>query len=766
MELAVLSQLHNRGEHEKALAAAAAALNAIELPPGDDATIVAAARASIAAFGVNAALELERYEEALHLAELEIAAAQRTTDATPQARGLMHRALALEGQGRLDAAAADYLEASRILERVPPEDGQAEELRRKLAFNRGDLMVNRGQSKAGLEALMASTLTAADDADGGEGREREEVLRLNNLGQVALQLGQAQEAREVLERAYSVALASGWSRAIGIVACNLGMAHLALGDQEQAIRYLIEARDIHRKANVLEPLARDCYNLGLIYHLLNRRQDALTHYQEAWQAIRQVAPHSLLALSILYGLALERFVQHDFKRARAILRRGLELYEQIRPDVGRQEAEQQGAMEQYRLLLELHLGLSLHQGWRDEALELIERGKARYWAETVASLRPPDATSDGEAGASRLAPGHLFRQLPNVIGPRALLLDFFVGDNFTFVAYGSGGSLAVHRVDVMEAELREMVEQANHELLASPSRQGRSEMEGRRLAELLLRDVDFGVDRLRMVFVLPDGPLWELPFDALPVRSGGHLVDLAPVVVNPALHLLAELRRQKSPDAPLEQWRVLAVGQPDAGPSAVAIPGTAEQIQEMRGLLGAASASTYLSGRDATKAKVLGVLEQATHVHIASHAFGSTENERPYILLSDGRGGPDVLYADELKDVHLQAELVFLSACSTSLGQASEGEGLLSLARAFLLSGARCVVGTLWPIGDAAAVELIRCFYERLASGTPVADALHHARAAVRAQGAPPRTWAALQLLGDGTAREDPIGIILATEGG
>lgn len=74
-----------------------------------------------------------------------------------------------------------------------------------------------------------------------------------------------------------------------------------------------------------------------------------------------------------------------------------------------------------------------------------------------------------------------------------------------------------------------------------------------------------------------------------------------------------------------------------------------------------------------------------------------------------------------------------LSACNTALGAIRAGEGIESLARAFIYSGARAVVASLWQVGDRAAAETMARFYEGyLKKGLPPAQALREAKLALR----------------------------------
>ncbi|NQU50249.1 MAG: CHAT domain-containing protein [Planctomycetes bacterium] len=84
-------------------------------------------------------------------------------------------------------------------------------------------------------------------------------------------------------------------------------------------------------------------------------------------------------------------------------------------------------------------------------------------------------------------------------------------------------------------------------------------------------------------------------------------------------------------------------------------------------------------------------------MHIAAH--GCFE---PDINHDDGD-----LSAEEIQNLDLAAcELVVLSACKTVPGSSRAGEGLMSLGRAFSVSGADTVVSSLWKVDDMATPQL------------------------------------------------------------
>jgi CHAT domain-containing protein len=98
--------------------------------------------------------------------------------------------------------------------------------------------------------------------------------------------------------------------------------------------------------------------------------------------------------------------------------------------------------------------------------------------------------------------------------------------------------------------------------------------------------------------------------------------------------------------------------------------------------------------------------------------------------------------------------LVTLSACSTATGRAQGAEGVMTLARTFLMSGVRTVMATLWEADDRATASLMTRFYGHIAKGTPIAESLRNAQIDVLndfGRDSPPAFWASFSVIGDGT---------------
>lgn len=276
--------------------------------------------------------------------------------------------------------------------------------------------------------------------------------------------------------------------------------------------------------------------------------------------------------------------------------------------------------------------------------------------------------------------------------------------------------------------------------------------------------------------VVADGVLELLPFAALPDPAAGAeprplLVDHE-VVHLPSASVWVELRAR--PARPAAQGWLALVADPvyssddERLASAVRsaadplagdfrrLPGSGREAEAILALLPPDAKYAFYSGLQATRESVLGgALHGHRVVHLSVH--GEIHPHQPalsYLALAarDAAGQPVAgqLFAHELYDLDLPAELVVLAGCETGIGPLIPGEGLVSgLSRGFLYAGARWVMVSLWPIPDTETPQLMTSFYTRLFAGDDAVQALHAAQRALYRSGAPPHVWAGFVLQGD-----------------
>lgn len=141
----------------------------------------------------------------------------------------------------------------------------------------------------------------------------------------------------------------------------------------------------------------------------------------------------------------------------------------------------------------------------------------------------------------------------------------------------------------------------------------------------------------------------------------------------------------------------------------------------------------YFFGLDATKEMFKEKSAEYGVIHLAMHGIVNMRNSHKSILAfartSEEMEEEDAqLYAYEIHNMSLHADLVVLSACETGFGKVVRGEGVLSLARAFMYAGVPSVVTTLWKVNDYTSATLMTYFYKNLASGMSKPQALREAK--------------------------------------
>ena len=97
----------------------------------------------------------------------------------------------------------------------------------------------------------------------------------------------------------------------------------------------------------------------------------------------------------------------------------------------------------------------------------------------------------------------------------------------------------------------------------------------------------------------------------------------------------------------------------------------------------------------------------------------------------------------------IKVKLVTLTNCSSGTGDVIRGEGLNSLARAFLAIGAECVVASLWPINKNFADAFMIYFYELVQSKT-ITDAFSETQKLICNKFTTPSDWASMVIMGNG----------------
>jgi CHAT domain-containing protein len=300
------------------------------------------------------------------------------------------------------------------------------------------------------------------------------------------------------------------------------------------------------------------------------------------------------------------------------------------------------------------------------------------------------------------------------------------------------------------------------------------------LYSVLLSQLPQDATRERLI-VVPDGILNLLPFDTLHDLTGALVVETRTISYAPASTVLSVLRNTKRLHEPSQaflgigdvpyqnQGRVSGkLDKPNAakqrlfrglsdtfGTPLNDLPQTREEVIEASKIVG--GNGTVLVGSGATEAAFKAEpLQDFKIIHLAAHGFADTRfPERSGLVLGVDPNSHDdgLLQVREIIRLRFNADLVTLSACNTGVGKLQGEEGVTNLVEAFLVSGARAVVSSLWSADDTYTSDLMERFYTHIAEGQDKAAALRQAKLDLLAKfgrQVPPYYWGAFVLSGDG----------------
>jgi CHAT domain-containing protein len=284
------------------------------------------------------------------------------------------------------------------------------------------------------------------------------------------------------------------------------------------------------------------------------------------------------------------------------------------------------------------------------------------------------------------------------------------------------------------------------------------------------------------LIIIPDGELNLIPFDALTDNKGRyvlatHVVSYAPSAT--VLNLIENSRRKKP--APVMflglggvQYQAIntAEGLTSNSRSTTALsdpfglkahplhnlPDSADEVKSAGMIFG--SSSLLLLGQDATEAAFKAeLLNRFMIIHIAAHGIANPRYpDRAALVLGLDPAHRDdgLLQAREIRELHLDADLVTLSACDTGIGRLDGEEGIENIERAFLYAGAKSVLASLWAASDIYTTDLMDRFYRNLRAGQDEGEALRHAKLHLlkKFKGqAVPFYWAGFTLAGNTSVR-------------
>jgi tetratricopeptide (TPR) repeat protein len=320
----------------------------------------------------------------------------------------------------------------------------------------------------------------------------------------------------------------------------------------------------------------------------------------------------------------------------------------------------------------------------------------------------------------------LFRRLLRQRRDRATIVFLVLPDRVVVIgAHGLRINLGISATT--RIELRELVRSwhllANNSLVSNaslqpddiPAKDGTEAMLGRltaRLAEVLQLPSILSQlsERVRALTILPDDVLHGFPFAAIMYKGG-------PLVERFALSFGFESFQVISPIVTHGPANALLLGVTKGTESYEPLPGVRRELDRLRPILtGRGWRTIELLDEAVSKNVLLSRVPETSLVHVACH--GTFEPDRPdcsgLVLISES-GNKETLTLREISQLDLHRVIhVTLSSCWSADNFVLPGRWIISLPETLLRSGARSVLGCLWPVPDEFAEVFMEKFYRNL----------------------------------------------------
>jgi len=629
---------------------------------------------------------------------------------------------------------------------------------------------------------------AALDRANREGNAYYQGLSLNNLSFSSKRLNRYEDSIRYALAAIDAAKKANADRTVALAEGNLGASYAYLGQFETALQHEQEAVRLNRKMGAKQLAMTYLGELGLIYDRAGRTAEAIPAYRQAFDLAGELGlKRDAARISENLALALLKTRQWDDaaqwndrawqlaedsqakaslpylmrNRARIAWGRGhADEAARLSREMLRTSSEQPSiTWEAYETLGEIDTAakryreanrnfesaLRVIEGTRSDvldprnrvtllsrliefyreyvdalviqgddarALQVAESSRARVLAERLgrdaASGRPPDT-----------AALRAFSRASNVS-----ILSFWVGPARSFAWLITAGGIRRFELPP-EGELETLVtnyRQVVEHSIADPS----SDPSARALWDSVMAPIAPAIPRHSCLIVVPDGPLHRLNLETLtaPTPQPHYWIEDMEIEVAPSIAIAMSKAPERVSDGSL-----LVIGAPEyAGTGYAPLPGAAAEVRDLSGRFAQAHPAVFTGAQASPRAYRDAGPAKYSVIHFAAHAEANLEKPLESAVVLSRAGDSFKLYARDVIDIPIHAELVTLSACSSAGARAYAGEGLIGFAWAFLQAGARAVVAGLWDVSDVSTGPLMSKFYEGVAQKREAASALRDAK--------------------------------------
>ena len=375
---------------------------------------------------------------------------------------------------------------------------------------------------------------------------------------------------------------------------------------------------------------------------------------------------------------------------------------------------------------------------------------------------------------------HSIKDIQKSLGrEKALLLEYFIGDSSIYL-FEIGAKVSNVHIIPKPQDFKNRVLQLQTMLSQEPGNTNIKEdfsqfaNHAHYFYKLLLAEV-LQQNTIRKLIIIPDEVLYFIPFDLLLTEAvtektnfGSAAYLLKQYSLNYGFSVRSLIDQRESNASYRGDFRCLAFAPSYDEEGPVAYSGSISRLRGSNAALPEALEEVkvisdyfdgdFYYGPEASEQRFKEQVSQYDLIHLAMHGAADEENpqySKLFFANTINTVEDDTLYAFEIQDRRLKADLVVLSACETGVGKFVQGEGVMSMASAFLQAGAPSVTMSLWRAQDKSTAMLMEEYYKNLAAGKTKDVALQQAKLAYLSNPVAqkhPFYWATFVNIGDPSA--------------
>jgi tetratricopeptide (TPR) repeat protein len=627
--------------------------------------------------------------------------------------------------------------------------------------------------------------------------------QLNNIGLIYRKKKDYNQALECYQKSLKIHEEINDKYGIANLLNSIGTLYHSQGNYEQALNFSKQAATLARQMGDVEILWKACVKIGVAYYNLNELDQAYYSLKEAVRIIesirtqaaggkqavqfffetKDVAYQEMVNFLIIRNNYTEALTYAELIKARVILEALSNSKINLTKAITTQEREQERNLINEMVSLNTQIYRERQRDKKDQTRltsldKSLEKARLDYEAfhTNLYAVHPELKVKRAEVQPVTLEEARSL--MPNA---NTALLEFVVAEDKTHLfvltqdkSNKSPVNLKVYTLDIKRKDLEQKVS-SFRKMMAEKDLAFRKP--GRELFDLLLKPAQQQLKGINTLVIVPEGILWELPFQVLQTTQGRYLWEDFTLFYTPSLTALREMikLRNNEKDTKPATKTLLAIGNPALnkengkqsasvlmGGPLESLPGSELLTKQLARLYGPKQSKFYI-GPDAREEQVKAEAGDYRILQFATH--GILNNASPmysYLVLSqtaENSNEDGLLEAWEIMNLDLKAEMAVLAACETARGRVGAGEGVVGLTWALFVAGCPTTVVSQWKVDDTATKNLMLEFHRVLRlkygnSKSPITKAAALRQAALkmmRTMSIPhPFYWAGFVMVGDG----------------